>query len=265
MQLRIVSLSPAVTETLVLLGLEDEIVGVTPWCRMYLNNPVRKEIAGTYLHVPIKKLRDLNPDIVFLQSRVHDRIFNDVKSAGFNAYLMPLPTNVSAIISHIVLDVGSIVGRYYKSRRLVEELLAKVVEIYSRFVGGRRPRVYVEYLWPDKTYSTGGALTFIDDGIWIAGGENIFHNTPKEFFNPRDEDIVAKNPDLILVNIEPPWESLTVDKYKEIRLPLSGSDAFKYNRILLVKETRDVNLAHFGPSFISTIDWLSKTLRQYLR
>ncbi|MEL9939616.1 MAG: ABC transporter substrate-binding protein [Ignisphaera sp.] len=264
LQLRIVSLSPAVTETLVLLGLEDEIVGITPWCRMYLNNPAEKEIAGTYLHVPIKKLKDLSPDIVFLQSRVHDKIFSDVRSAGFNAYLMPLPTNVNAIISHIVLDVGAITGRYYESRRLAEELLDKVMDIYRRSRGGKRLRIYVEYLWPDKTYSTSGALTYIDDGIWIAGGENIFHSVPKEFFNPRDEDIVAGDPDLILVNIEPPWESLTVDKYKEIREPLSELKAFKYNRILLVKETRDVNLAHFGPSFISTVDWLSKTLRQYL-
>jgi ABC-type hemin transport system substrate-binding protein len=38
--MRIISLSPSVTETLVLLGLEDEIVGITPWCRMYLKDPV---------------------------------------------------------------------------------------------------------------------------------------------------------------------------------------------------------------------------------
>lgn len=46
--MKIVSLSSPTIETLVLLGLEDEIVGVTPWCKMYLNNP-DKEVVGTYL------------------------------------------------------------------------------------------------------------------------------------------------------------------------------------------------------------------------
>jgi len=43
-----------------LLGLEDEIVGVTPWCKMYLDNP-NKEVVGTYLNISFDKLEKINP------------------------------------------------------------------------------------------------------------------------------------------------------------------------------------------------------------
>ena len=126
----------------------------------------------------------------------------------------------------------------------------------------KRVRVYIEYLWPDKTYSTSGSLTYIDDGVRIAGGENIFRDMPKEFFYPIDRDIVERNPDVVLVNIEPPWTGLTIERYKSIRESLSFTKAFKENRILLVEESRYINLAHFGPSFIDTVEWLQKQLNR---
>lgn len=259
--MKIVSLSPSATETLVMLGLEDEIVGVTPWCKMYLDNP-NKEVVGTYLNISFDKLEKINPDIVFLQSRVHDKIFEVVRSKGFNAYLVPLPTNIYSIIAHIVVDVGSIVDRYYEARELGEKLLYRVLKMLERSRDLKRVRVYIEYLWPDKTYSTTGSLTYIDDGVRIAGGENIFRDMPKEFFYPIDRDIVERNPDVVLVNIEPPWTGLTIERYKSIRESLSSTKAFKENRILLVEESRYINLAHFGPSFIDTVEWLQKQLNR---
>jgi len=260
--MRIVSLSPSVTETLVLLGLEDEIVGVTPWCLPYLKNPRNKVIAGTYTHIFIDRLKQVNPDIVFLQSRVHDGFLELVKNHGFNAYLMPLPTNVYAIISHIILDVGAIVSRYYEARDLAERFLQRIYRVMERSKNvKRRPRVYIEYLWPDKSFSTAGALTFIDDGVWIAGGVDIYRDVVWGFFTPRDEDTVQRDPEVVLVNIEEPFMNISIEEYKKIRKPLESTKAFREGRVYLVKESREVNLTHFGPSFAGTIEWLNETLQ----
>jgi len=254
--MRIVSLSPVVTETLVLLGLEDEVVGVTPWCKTYLND-ASKEAVGTYRGILFDRLEKAKPDAVFLQSRVHDRMVDAVRSRGFNAYLVPLPTNIHSIISHVIIDVGSIVGRYYEARELGEKLLGKISRVSERVRGLRRLKVYVEYLWPDKTFSSAGALTFIDDGVRIAGGENIFRDTPQEFFSPSNEEVARRNPEAILVNVEPSLKGLTVDEYRRIRRPLEDTKAFRENKVVLVKESRNANLAHFGPSFIDAVGWLS--------
>jgi iron complex transport system substrate-binding protein len=254
--MRIASLSPAVTETLVSLGLEDEIVGVTPWCKMYLND-VDKKIVGTYRSILFDRLKAVKPDLVFLQSRVHDRLVDVVRGEGFNAHLVPLPTNIYSIISHVIVDVGALVDRYYEARELGERLLSRVLKISERTAGVKRLKVYVEYLWSDKTFSSAGAFTFIDDGVRVAGGENIFKDTLREFFNPSDEEIVDRNPEVILVNIEPPLEDVTAEEYKRLRKPLENTKAFKENKVILVKERKNVNLAHFGPSFIATVEWLT--------
>lgn len=61
---RIVSLSPAITETLYLLGLGKEIVGVTAFD--VRPEEVRdKPVLAGYNKVSMRKLSDLKPDIIF--------------------------------------------------------------------------------------------------------------------------------------------------------------------------------------------------------
>jgi len=62
------------------------------------------------------------------------------------------------------------------------------------------------------------------------------------------------------VNLELTMSRITIEEYREIRKELSTTKAFKENKILLVVESRYINLAHFGSSFISAIEWLAKTI-----
>jgi len=252
--MKIVSLSPSVTDTLVHLGLEDEIVGVTPWCLPYLSKP--KPIAGTYLSVNTKFLREVQPDIVFLQSRVHDKLYPQLRDAGFRAVLVPLPTNIPAILSHIVMDVGAYVGRFEEAMELAYRLAERVMEVRRRSASDRRRRVYVEYVFPDGSIVTAGALTYINDMIYAAGGSNIFSDKPLEFFRPDDEEVNRRNPELVLVNIEPGMEWLTEEKYREMRPVVAVN-----RRVIMVAESRERNLTHFGPSFIYTLEFLAELLK----
>ncbi|MEM0372039.1 MAG: ABC transporter substrate-binding protein [Ignisphaera sp.] len=254
--MKIVSLSPAVSETLSILGLEDNIVGITPWCRMYLKDE-NKPIVGTYLDVDIELLKKINPDIVFLQSHVHDEIFHKLRNRNINAHLLPLPTNLLDIISNVEF-IASLTNRYWEGKELADKLIEMVMSIRKRSID-ERPRVYVEFLWPDKTFTTSGCLTYIDDGVRIAGGMNIFFNKVAKFFHPKDEEIVSLDPQIVLVNIEPEFRDMNLDKYISIRKSLKNTSAFRTNNIFLIIESLEHNLAHPGPSFI--INTLPKILQ----
>lgn len=260
--MRIASLSPAVTETLVELGLEEELVAVTPFCRPWLSG--RKEIAGSYTSISIERLKRLNPDVVFLQSRVQDRLYEEVKSSGLRAYLVPLPSNVYGIIQNVGY-VGSITGRYLEAKELSARLLKKLERIKDNLSvpPKERVRVYVEYLWPDWTYCAAASLSFVDDGVWWAGGINIFYDRAEAFFTPRDEEIMERDPEVVLVNVEQGMR-VSAEDYVE-RRGLGDLRAVREGRVRLVPETREVNLAHSGPSFITTIIWLSNLLKNLRR
>jgi len=260
--LRIVSLSPAVSETLSLLGLEDNIVGVTPWCKMYLK---RKEIpiVGTYLDINIEMLKKLNPDIVFIQAHVHDKFLSVLRSEGFNAYLVSLPTNLLDIVSNVEF-VASLVDRYWEGKELADKLLDNIVYYKRAIRVGFRPRVYVEYLWPDKSFSTTGGLTYVDDAIRLCGGVNIFFDKKQKFFFPKDEEIISRNPQIIMVNIEPPFMGITLEKFLSIREPLKNTLAYEEGTIYLIEESVEANLAHPGPSFIiNTLKRIAEVISSY--
>ncbi len=61
---RVISFSPAVTETLFLLGAGEKIAGVSAFCAR-LSEARRKKVLGSYNTVEKKVLTEIKPDIIF--------------------------------------------------------------------------------------------------------------------------------------------------------------------------------------------------------
>lgn len=74
---RIVSLSPAITSTVSLLGAGDQIVGRTPWCRAV---PAEVAVAWDGISVDAERLVALRPTIILVQSTVSGGPREDVES-----------------------------------------------------------------------------------------------------------------------------------------------------------------------------------------
>ena len=260
--MRVASLSPSITDVLVSIGASDSVVGVTPFCRPWIDKDLGElEIVGDYLRIRVEVLKRLRPDYILLQSHVHDRLYDVLRSKGFNAILVPLPESILASLANIVF-IGALIGRAYEARlltaKLMDQLHPLVKESYREPITGRI-RVYIEYLWPNWTYTTSGALTFINDEVWAAGGINIFHNVVNKFFTPSDRDIMHGKPELVLVNIEPGMKvnlNTYVKKREVIKELLKQG-----SRVELIKESRRVNLAHWGPTaLIPTIETIRRLI-----
>ncbi len=257
--MRIVSLTPIATETLVLLGLEDELVGVTPYCRVYLRRPEDKAIAGTCLKAYYDKIAELRPDIIFTQAPVEDRVDERLRELGYRTFKVRSHTNVHDIIANVV-DIGLVTGRAAEARELAFRLEERLQAIYRRTSGRRaRPRVFVDHFWHYKSSSTVGALTYVDDGVWIAGGVNIFHDVQRGFFDVDYGEVARRDPDIVIVSFDP-VQKLTVEKYAKLRPVIAGLRAYREGRVYLVPESRRVNLNHPGPSFVDTIEYLEGLL-----
>ncbi len=260
--MRIVSLTPVATETLVLLGLEDELVGVTPYCRLYLSSMEGKTIVGTCLRVDLDKLYGLRPDLVITQEPVQSAIAGELMGKGFQVYRVRAHTNIHDIIATVV-DLGTLTGRYWEAREIaasLEERLLRVLSKTRQIPGPERPRVFVDHFWNYQTSSTVGGLSYVDDGVWVAGGINVFHDVLRGFFDANYEEAAARDPDVILVSVEPHYR-MTVEKYVKLRPAVRRMRAYEEGRIHIIPEGRKVNLNHPGPSFIDTVEYLYALLR----
>jgi ABC-type Fe3+-hydroxamate transport system substrate-binding protein len=254
--LRIVSLAPAITETLVLLGALDEIVGVSVYCREYAP---KKPIVGTYIHAVWNRVEKANPDIVLLQDYVQRTLYEEFKRKGYNAYILPLPGSLYGVAENAAM-IGGIIGR--RSEGL--ELAARIAE-EVRKLEERRPQhpvtVYAEYVWPDyRTRMSPGGPSFADHALRVAGAINIYAHMPQAFVEPRNEDVIRADPFAIIVSAEK-LMNLTREKYLEKTPWIKALKAVREGRLIILRGGRGEDLAHPGPSLLETAKKLQGILR----
>ncbi|WP_148706530.1 ABC transporter substrate-binding protein [Aeropyrum camini] len=249
---RIVSLSPAITETLYMLGLEDRVAGVS----VYDHKPPKareKPKVGSYYKVNMKLLDQLNPDLILVTTGAQRRVLEDL-SSRYPVYPIPLPVSVSGIIDQVV-QVGIVTGALEEASRLEAELARKASEL--RGAGGGLRVYYEVYLGGPVT---AGAHTYISDAFRIAGVETPFiRDRTTWIYQPPAERINRFKPHFILYEYSA-YAPTSAEKVKR-ELEERGVEIGGAELVLLEPDT----LAHYGPSFIETMLSLLETLREKAR
>ncbi|HZD13356.1 MAG TPA: helical backbone metal receptor, partial [Candidatus Binatus sp.] len=97
---RIVSFSPAVTETVALLGMEASLVGTSAFC-MKPESVKKIRKIGSYNTVDRKVLDELKPEVVFAVTG-YQRDFAVRLGKELSVYAIELPVSVAGILDMIV-------------------------------------------------------------------------------------------------------------------------------------------------------------------
>lgn len=252
---KIVSLAPNITETLFLLGLKEEIVGVSYYC----NKPEEiknKPRVGSYINVDLDKLKELEPDLVFTTTGAQRETNKLLVNEGLPVFPIPLPTSVHGIIENIWV-IGNLVNRLDEARKLVEDLTMKLSKVMVNR-SDYKPRVYWEVSLGGPI--TAGAPSHVDMGISIAGGVNIFNDVRVNYFKPDWDEVKRRNPEIFIYE---PQAGKEIDMDSLMKLitnrDLSDIDAVLNGNVFLVECDF---FAHYGPSFISAIEWLNNKIRE---
>jgi len=251
---RIVSLSPAVTETLFILGMGESIVGVTEFC--FRPQEARgKRIVATYSTVDLQALSSLDPELILSMTGFQRKSAFDL-STRFNVYPIPLPVSVAHIIGSVI-EVGLVTGRYDEARSLALKMTKTVgaLEPARRFV-----KTYVELDLDGPT--SFGAYSYITDALYLAGGRNVLADEPCNWLAPDPERITAEDPEVIIYEprISEPFEDEDARRVF-VKRGWSNISAVRNGRIFVPPQRPLGFLAHHGPSFVAeAIPWLRKVL-----
>lgn len=251
---RIVSLSPAVTETLFTLGLGGSIVGVTEFC--FRPQEARgKRIVGTYSTVDLEALSRLDPELILSMTGFQRQTAFDL-SARFNVYPIPLPVSVAHIIGSVI-EVGLVTGRHDEARRLALKMARTVgaLEPARRFV-----KTYVELDLGGPT--SFGAYSYITDALWLAGGRNVLATELCNWLVPDPKRIVAEDPKVIIYEprISEPFEEEDLRRIL-VERGWSKISAVRNGHIFVCPQRPLDFLAHHGSSFVTeAIPWLKSML-----
>ncbi len=196
---RIVSLAPSNTEILFALGLKDRIVGVTDYCDyppevVEMKKSGKLVSVGGYSTVNIEKVLALNPDLVVAS---YGNGLDTIEALrNFGIYVIAFdPKSVKDVMKDIIL-IGIATGKYDEAKELVKRMTEKIEEVRKEVKGNPKVRV-AHIVWHDPIWVT-GRDTFVNDVIELAGGENVFNFSGWRVVSV--EDLIAANPDVILVN-----------------------------------------------------------------
>lgn len=245
---RIVSFSPAATETLFEIGLGESVVGVSAFCARPPAAAAKRKV-GSYNTVRRELLEELAPDLV-LAVTGYQREFALGLSERFAVYPLELPVTVAGIVDFVV-KVGLVAGALEAARELEGSLLRRLGALRR----SSRLRVYVELdLGGPVTF---GAHSYITDAIRIAGCSSLHENERVEWLKADPAEVKSEDPDVILYE---PKMFAGFGAADTRRLVASrgweGLRAVRMGNLFVTPRPLDF-LAHHGPSFVTeALPWL---------
>ena len=189
---RIVSLSPDITKSLYLLGLEDRVVGVTRYCP----RKEGKEIVGSVLEINVEKIFSLHPDLVIgTEEGNPKKPIEKLKSLNLNVLVLGRESRVKDVFDNFII-LGKAVGKERQAREIVQRTRTILEEVKKRWAGKSPRRVFIQ-VGTSPLVAAGGD-TPVTDMVSYAGGENIFADLARyPRINP--EEVVRRDPQVILI------------------------------------------------------------------
>lgn len=240
---RIVSLAPSNTELLFALGLGDKIVGVTDWCN-YPPEALNKTKVGGYYPPDIEKIIALEPDLILATDIHRFEVIPALEEQGFTVFALA-PQTLDDVLESIQ-TVGKITGKEQEASGLVNEMQSKIEEIEELTQGlGERPRVFY-VTWHDPIWTV-GRDTWIDDLIWIAGGNNTFSQYFESGAMVDIEWVLLCNPEVIIASA---WSF----EWAMTETSLNSTDARKNGRIY---QSDDDLVQRSGPRLVEGLEWFA--------
>lgn len=197
-KLRIICLVPSLTELLVDLGLEENIVGVTKFCVHPENLKKDKVIVGGTKNINLEKIKALKPDFILCNKE------ENTKEIVENCSVIAT-THVSDLFT--IEDVIDLI-KYYatifhceKKATIIIDELRNTIKKFKIYIKDKSTLKVVYFIWK-KPWMIAANNTFINHLLELNKFENCFkdQNRYPEIIL---EDLELKQVDAILLSSEP--------------------------------------------------------------
>jgi iron complex transport system substrate-binding protein len=194
---RIVSLTPATTETLFALGVGDRIVGKVEDLSLYPPAAASIPDVAKFGEVDVEQIVGLETDLVIAGGNSFnppDKIAQ-LRSLGVPVLVLYAP-DIDTVFADIELT-GSAVGRSEAAKDLTASMRAQFDQVGAATSGLSRPRVFYELDASQKIY-TAADDSFPASMIELAGGDPITTGSTTNF-EIALETLITADPQIILL------------------------------------------------------------------
>ncbi len=194
---RIISTSPAITETLFELGLQDRVIAVSDFCQ-YPEEACKLRSIGGMLNPNMETVVSLTPDLIIHQPG-NQSLSNNAKNLGIKTLEVHME-NLSEIFKSIK-KLGAALNCQEQANKLILHLTTGIAFYQERLKG--LPKKEVLLLLEDSNdpaydlYAAGPG-TFLNELLNLSGGKNIIRDSPARYPKLSKEHIIKKSPEIII-------------------------------------------------------------------
>ncbi|MFO0937888.1 MAG: helical backbone metal receptor [Gemmataceae bacterium] len=191
---RVITLTPALTETVYALGYGDRVVGVSGWSNYPEAATTKPAVGGPdEKQLNHERIVELKPDLILADGGFQKGAIESLSKLGFTVYAFEVDriSGVEAMMKRIT----EMLGETETSQTAIEAFHS---EDQKRQTGRYREQPRVFYLFGDPLFTAGGT-SFSNELIERAGGINLFRNVDKKSFQASEEELIRRNPDVIVL------------------------------------------------------------------
>ena len=243
---RIVSISPAITEVMYLVGAQNKLVGISDFC-MYPPETAKITKIGGMHNINFEVLLSLHPDVVLIGSMISQKDVDAIEKMG-----IPVVCIVEEKSMEGMADMMEVIGHITQCE---EKASSEASNWRDKIDGIRqenaqdsttRKKVYYVVGFGDAGDFTAPKNTHINEIIELAGCENV--GKKLSTWNISREVLFEANPDIILIRKED--KEAFCNQYPYTLLP-----AVKENRVYPI-ESGWIDIV--SPRNIKAVDMIRK-------
>ena len=192
---KIVSCSPAHSETICLLGKQDLIVGRTTYCNYPQELLKDKQIIGSWIKLNYEEIERLKPDLIITNNIVQEKIAISLREKGYKVYHSD-PLTLEDIYIDII-EIGKVVNAEAEAKKLIERMKKDFLNIQRNIPKNQnKPKVYIEE-WHDPPTVSGN---WIPELVEIAGGDYGLIQQGKRSIPISVDKLFEYNPEKIIIS-----------------------------------------------------------------
>jgi ABC-type Fe3+-hydroxamate transport system substrate-binding protein len=195
---RIVSLNPTTTEILFAIGAGKLLVGRSQY-DTFPDSAKLVPSLGPALRPSVEAIIGAKPDLVILYASEDNRpVFDRLRQASIPTVAFKLDS-----IEQFRRDteiLGRLVGDTVSARIVVDSVSATLDRVRRATSSLPRPSVFLPTWYKPIIAIAGGS--FMSELLDIAGAKNVYASAPTPTTTVTLEDVVSKNPDVIIVGAQ---------------------------------------------------------------
>jgi iron complex transport system substrate-binding protein len=252
---RVISMSPHFTEIIYDIGAQDQLVGVTNFCK-FPPEARKKTKVGGFFNPNFETIVSLRPDLVLLVP-FYGQTIESFKKLGIPVLVQNNSSLQDVFDTYDVL--GKALGRESAAQAAKRKLQARLDKVRKK-AGSRKPVSILFVVGHNigelqRIYAAGDHC-FVGEIIALSGGHNVLTGTSIAFPLVSKEQLIKRDPDVIVDSM--PSDEATGDTIAKAKAAWAGLPSLKAVRENHVYFLKQDEFLIPGPTMVGLAEYLSK-------